>query len=197
VHNIRLEMNIAYRAVVLSSLLYCCESWCLYRRQLRKLEQFHMRCLWNIDMLERCQSDSIEATLVKHQFRWVGYVIRMPDTPLPMRIFYGQLPGGGRSQGGQLLRYKDVLKRNLKACDIPAKSLESLAQDRSLWRTTSRGAVAASETSRTDHLRQVCDRCKARTVQQRVDGLQCRTCVRLCGSRIGLFAHERSHRKMD
>jgi len=30
--------------------------------------------------------------------------------------------------------YKDVLKRNLKAYDIPANSLESLAQDRYLWR---------------------------------------------------------------
>jgi len=67
--------------------------------------------------------------------------------------------------------YKDVLKRNLKAYDIPANSLESLAQDRYLWRTTSRGAAAASEASRTDHLRQVRDRCKARAVQQRVDGL--------------------------
>jgi len=67
--------------------------------------------------------------------------------------------------------YKDVLKRNLKAYDIPANSLESLAQDRYLWRTTSRGAAAASEASRTDHLRQVRDRRKARAVQQRVDGL--------------------------
>ena len=91
--------------------------------------------------------------------------------------------------------YKDVLKRNLKAYDIPANSLESLAQDRYLWRTTSHGAAAASETSRTDHLRQVRDRRKARAVQQRVDGLQCRSCGRLRGSRIGLFAHESSHRK--
>ena len=64
------------------------------------------------------------------------------------------MPAGGRSHGGQLLRYKDVQKRNFKACDVPANSLESLAQDRSLWRITSRGAVAAFETSRTDHLRQ-------------------------------------------
>ena len=136
---------------------------------------------------------------MKHQFRWVVHIIRMPDTRLPKRIFRGQLPGGGRSRGGQLLRYTDVLKRNLKACDIPAKSLESLAQDRSLWRTTSRvyGAVAALETSRTDHLRQARDRRKATATQQRVDDLQCRSCGRLCGSRIGLFAHERSLRKTD
>ena len=32
------------------------------------------------------------------QFRWVGHA--MPDTRLPKCIFYGQLPGGGRSHGG-------------------------------------------------------------------------------------------------
>jgi len=57
--------------------------------------------------LEHCQdplagqlpnTDSIEATLMKHQFCWVGHVIRMPDTQLPKRILCGQLPGGGHSQ---------------------------------------------------------------------------------------------------
>ena len=62
-----------------------------------------------------------------------------------------------------------MLKRDLKAWDIPVKSLESLAQDRSLWHTTSHGAVAASEISRTDHLPQARDRRKARATQQRVD----------------------------
>jgi len=89
-----------------------------------------MRCLWNIarirwqykapntDMLERCQSDSIEATLVKHQFRWVGHVIRMPDTPLPMRIFYGQLPGENerkkiRKRQGWSIRRVEKMQRGL------------------------------------------------------------------------------------
>ena len=59
---------------------------------------------------------------------------------------------------------RNKLKRNLKACDIPAKSLESLAQDRPLWHTTSRGAAAAFETLRTDHLRQARDSRKASSV---------------------------------
>ncbi|XP_076069189.1 uncharacterized protein LOC143041234 [Oratosquilla oratoria] len=37
-----------YRAVVLTSLLYGCESWTLYRRHLKQLERFHMRSLRSI-----------------------------------------------------------------------------------------------------------------------------------------------------
>ena len=43
------ETKIAvYRAVVLSSLLYGCESWTCYRRHHKKLDQFHLRCLHKI-----------------------------------------------------------------------------------------------------------------------------------------------------
>jgi len=34
---------------------------------------------------------------------------------LPKSIMYGELAEGNRLVGGQKLRYKDVLKRNLKA----------------------------------------------------------------------------------
>ena len=37
-----------YKAVVLSALLYGCESWTLYRRHTKLLDQFHQRCLRRI-----------------------------------------------------------------------------------------------------------------------------------------------------
>jgi len=37
-----------YRAAILSSLLYGCEGWTLYRHQISKLDQFHLRCLRKI-----------------------------------------------------------------------------------------------------------------------------------------------------
>ena len=38
----------AYRAVILPALLYGCESWTLYRRHVKLLDQFHQRCLRRI-----------------------------------------------------------------------------------------------------------------------------------------------------
>jgi len=43
---IRLETKVAvHKAVILTALLYGSETWVVYRRHVRKLEQFHMRCL--------------------------------------------------------------------------------------------------------------------------------------------------------
>ena len=33
-----------YKAVVITTLLYGCETWTLYRRHIKQLDQFHMQC---------------------------------------------------------------------------------------------------------------------------------------------------------
>ena len=76
-----------YNAIVLSSLLYCCEIWTLYRRHLKKLEQFHTdslaRSVSNREILERANTTSIEAMILKAQLRWTGHVIRMDESRIP------------------------------------------------------------------------------------------------------------------
>ena len=37
-----------YRAVVITTLLYGCETWTIYRRHIKQLDQFHVRCLCKI-----------------------------------------------------------------------------------------------------------------------------------------------------
>ena len=34
-----------YRAIVLTTLLYCCETWTVYQRHARKLNHFYTTCL--------------------------------------------------------------------------------------------------------------------------------------------------------
>ena len=48
-HGITLETKVAvYKVVVVTTLLYGCEAWTVYRRHIKKLDQFHMRCLRTI-----------------------------------------------------------------------------------------------------------------------------------------------------
>ena len=60
-----------YRAVVLSSLLFGCETWTVYKRHLKQLEKFHMRSLQdritNLEVLDRAEITSIEALILKAQ----------------------------------------------------------------------------------------------------------------------------------
>ena len=104
------ETKIAvYRAVVLSSLLYGCESWTCYRRHHKKLNQFHLRCLrkilgitWmdkvsNQDVLRRENLPGLEALITKAQLRWSGRVMRMEDSRLPKQVFCSELAMGKRN----------------------------------------------------------------------------------------------------
>jgi len=70
------------------------------------------------------------------QYRWVGHVTQMEDSRLPKITFYSELEHGTRSHGSQLKRYKDMLKTNMRACDLPPNELENLTADRSSWRSS-------------------------------------------------------------
>ena len=109
---------------------YSAETYTLYCCHFRKLSKVHLRhlrqILWiswkdhipNVKVLRRANMSSIEATLTASQLRWTGHIIRMNDSRLPKAVSYGELAKGKRLRGGQRLRYKDVVKRHLKATHI-------------------------------------------------------------------------------
>jgi hypothetical protein len=99
-HAIKLSTKIAvYRAVVITTLLYGCETWTVYRRHIKRLAKFHLRCLrkitntkWqdqvpNTGVLEKCHITGIEAFVIAAQLRWSGHVARMDNTRIPKAIF--------------------------------------------------------------------------------------------------------------
>jgi len=67
-----------------------------YRHSVRRLGEFHMRCLrriagirWqdrvpNTEVLRLCGISGIEAFLLAAQLRWVGHVVRMEDDRIPL-----------------------------------------------------------------------------------------------------------------
>ena len=205
--DLSLETRImVYQAVCISSLLYCSESWTLYRRQTKLLERYHISSLQKIlgitwrdkiphrRILERTKCPSLEYLLKRNQLRWIGHVVRMPDSRLPKQLLYGELSSGRRSAGGQLKRYKDATKATMKACHIPANELEELVQDRSAWRSTVSAGLRRFEEERNawlDTRRE--KRHERRTVPNNTNALPCPECGRMFAARIGLHSHLRAH----
>ena len=183
-----------YNAVIISSLLYGCETWTLYRRHVKQLEQFHTRSLrsimrirWrdrvtNQEVLDRANSTRIEAKILQAQLRWTGHVIRMDETRIPRQLFYGELVSGHRKQGRPQKRYKDNLK---------TWKLETSAADRSGWRVTIRSAANNFEKDRRQRLAAARERRhRAASSAPPTEGIPCE----ICASAFGLRSHMRSHR---
>ena len=194
-----------YHAICISTLLYASETWTPYRRHIRALENFHTNCLqrllgvtWKDKMTRdtiylRTQTTSIESLLAQRHLRWLGHTIRMPEHRLPRQILYSQLKDGNRSAGGQRKRFKDHSKDLLKKCDIPPESLEVVAADRNLWKTSVKRGLNRLEGSLSQ--RRAEKRSKrhqnAANVALPREQHPCHQCNKICGSRIGLHAHLR------
>ena len=196
-----------YKAVVLSTLLYGCETWTIYRRHEKQLQQFHLRCLRSIlnirwqdripdtEVLERAELPSVITTMRKAQARWAGHVSRMEDSRIPKQLFYGELRQGKRKIGRQRKRYKDTLKVYLKDFNIDVDTWEGAASDRPAWRSLIYKGANHSEAMRSEVAKE-----KRRTRKERAANAAnnppthwCQTCGRGFHARIGLISHSRTH----
>jgi len=196
-----------YRAVILPTLLYACETWTVYQRHARKLNHFHTTCLrrllnirWqdkvpDTEVLAQADLPSIYTILMQYQLRWAGHVVRMPDDRLPKRLFYGELEEGKRCRGGQKKRFKDSLKVSLKSFGIDPVTWENVAQNRAEWRSTLYKGSKRCEENRTFA---AIERRKARKARAEAPhasqdfSIQCPHCVRTFRAQIGLVSHLRN-----
>ena len=202
---IRLDTKIkVYRAAVMTTLLYGCESWTVYSRHARKLNHFHTVCLRRIlgikwqdrvpdtEVFEKAGLPSIHTILVQTQLRWAGHVARMEDQRLPKQLLFGELTDGKRKACGPKKRFKDTLKSSLKAFDIQTSSWELTAQDRPSWRQRLYKGAKRLEDQRQES---AITRRQARKQATPSDAtIPCPHCHRLFRARIGLNSHLRTHR---
>ena len=191
-----------YAACVISTLLYGSESWTLYTRQERRLNNFHLRCLRRIlgitweqripdtDVLEQAKQPSLHAMLQQRRLRWIGHVHRMPHTRLPRAILYSELASGKRTTGRPLLRYKDVCKQDLAETGIGTKRWQQCALDRDNWREAVTDGVKKAEEKRQALRKDKRRKRKEAQLQPSTDFL-CPACRKDCHSRIGLCSHTR------
>lgn len=199
-----------YRAVVLTTLLYACETWTPYKRHEKQLNGFHLRCLRNLlnirwqdripdtEVLKRAGLHTITTIIRKTQLRWAGHVYRMHDSRIPKQLFYGELSQGKRNAGGQKKRYKDCLRTSLKDFDISPQSWESRAAKRSAWRCVISLGADRAENQRMTHDQQKRKRRKERAAgsQPADTAFTYPECGRVCRARIGLISHLRTHKPL-
>lgn len=192
-----------YQAIVVSTLLYACETWVLYRKDLKKLERFHqsklrfiMNVKWedritNNTILSRAKSNSIESIILKHRLRWVGHLARMDDNRLPRQILYSELEEGKRPKGAPKRRYKDQLKTSLKQVDIDIMSWENDAKDRSNWRTLIHEGTKTFERKRIESDERKRQIRKEKLLNPTVPTIPCLHCGRKFRATIALRSHQR------
>ncbi|KAK0131440.1 Craniofacial development protein 2 [Merluccius polli] len=126
--NLKIHTKVAvYNAVVISTLLYGCETWVPYRRHVKLLESFHTRRLQQILGI-RCSTG------------W-GMSSGCPQIGCLDKSSTDSSQGP-RSAGGQKKRYKDHVKATLKRSNIPFSNLETPAAGRDTWRSTCADAMS-------------------------------------------------------
>ena len=211
-----------YKAVVLPTLLYGCESWTVYAKHARKLNSFHMRCLRKIlrikqedrvpdtEVQERAAAESVFAILKRSQLRWAGHVCRMDDTRIPRKLLYGELSVGSRNRGRPKLRYKDTLKATMKECNIDPDTWEELAQNRTNWRSQVWTGVQKYEAERIERKKQQRSERKERIASKNhmsdplhsfnppssdvpLSTFSCPYCSSVFRAQSGLYSHLRTH----
>ena len=161
---IRLDTKISvYKAAVITSLLYGCETWTLNKKQIMRLEKFHQTTLrkiarirWfhkvtNYEVLSRCNICSLQSMVDTARLRWTGHVVRMKDERIPKALLYGRL-ATGVSRRGNHSTYLNSVKSTLRACDINCTRLEELAENRVHWRGVLKTGIAKAEDDRTHRL---------------------------------------------
>ena len=211
-NGIRLDTKLkVYKAVVLPTLLYACETWTVYQRHANKLNHFHLRCLGKLlkirwqdktpdtEVQKKAKMQSVHTLLKLAQLRWTGHVTRMPDERLPKKVLYGELQEGKRSQGGQKKRDKDTLKASLiKDFNIPTEFWEQAAQDRTKWRFLINKGASQFEAKRICEAERKRKERKARakgppSSDSAQSEFTCSICNRQFRAKIGLYSHQRTH----
>ena len=147
--NISLTTKIrVYRAVVLSVLFYGAETWPLTKAQTSQLSGFDTRAqrsVCNIRWPELISNNALRQltglpplarTLAQSRLRWFGHLMRTSPTH-PTKIaweFSPEAAGWRRPRGAPRLRFRDVVRDDLRNLGITPETAVAESADRTKWR---------------------------------------------------------------
>jgi len=140
--------------LILSILLYGCESWCLTEELLHRLRVFHAQCLramsreghagkhtWeqhisSEQLMQELGLDAIDFYVARRQLRWLGHVSRMDWERLPRRMLSAWAPHA-RGRGGRAAAYTygRSMAKAMDVFNLDHACRPELAADWARWRT--------------------------------------------------------------
>ena len=144
------------------------------------------------DRVTRAGLPTLYSLLRQNRLRWLGHVHLMDDGRIPKDILYGELTSGRRSTGRPQLRYKDVVKRDIKALDINTATWEVTVADRATWRSTLNQNLKTGEEKLMNATADKRTLRKERSTSDKPETTyKCFLCGRDCYSHTGLYSHKR------
>ncbi|KAJ4426584.1 hypothetical protein ANN_26382 [Periplaneta americana] len=147
-----------YKTVILSVVLYGCETWTLTLREEHRLRVFENKALrkifgakrdevtgeWrklhNAELHALYSSLDIIRKIKSRRFRRAGHVARMGESRNAYRLLVGR-PEGKRPLGRPRRRWEDNIKMDLREVGYDDRDWINLAQDRDRWRAYVRVAM--------------------------------------------------------
>ena len=138
-----------YQSLILPILLYGSECWSLTEEMMRKIRNFHNRCVRTMcrvnlrhthlhhistaELLERLSIRPIDDYICRRQLRWAGHVSRMSWDRLPRKMLSCWVTSN-RPRGCPIMTYGRSLRKNLLKAGIAVNDWYTLAMDRDAWR---------------------------------------------------------------
>jgi hypothetical protein len=139
-----------YRTVILSVVLYGCETWSLTLREEQRLRVFEnsvlrkifgptrkedgsWRKLHNDELHSLYSSPNIVKVIKSRRMRWAGHVAHMGEGRGVYRVLVRR-PEGKRPLGRPRLRWEDNIKMDLREIGIDGANWIRVVQDRVQWR---------------------------------------------------------------
>ena len=134
-----------FSSIVISILIYGCESWKGLKEIENRVRRFESGCLrkilnirWfdrvsEVELRRRTGQRSVVELVKSRRWRWYGHVLRMPQCRLPKQAI-GWTPSGRRSVGRPKDTWRRTMTREMREENLDHDDVVALAEDRHAWR---------------------------------------------------------------
>ena len=103
-------------------------------KNLRRIVRiFWPQIISNQDLFDECQQESIETTIARRRWRWIGHILRKDQGSIP-GVAVEWRPEGHRKRGRPRMTWRRTVEAEATAMGHSWGTLRTLARDRLRWR---------------------------------------------------------------